>query len=129
MPKSAKKKGPQVRIAESLERFVELYSLSLRARGLTLETGKFKGEILEFSQEKQLEEERKAYVRRSLGLPEHYPVESAIPRVDPVTGRETLPWQEAREEAQEAFAQAAELGEGFSAAWGIGPEGAEALEE
>src|SRR3990172_5410963 len=101
--KKAPPAGPQARLAAALERLTELYELDLRARGLTTQGGNLVGEILLTDPELIAREERKEHVRRELGLPEGFDLDSAIPRWDYERGVELpSPAEEARKEADEA---------------------------
>ena len=119
--------GPQARLAAALERLTELYELDLRSRGLTTRGADLVGEILLTDPETILKEERKAHVRRELGLPDGFDLDAAIPRWDYERGVELpSPAEEAKKEAEtQASPGADRWQEGYSSPWGVGPEGAE----
>ena len=125
--KKAPQLGPQARLAASLERLVELYELELCSKGLTTKGADLVGEILLTDPETILKEERKAHVRRELGLPDGFDLDAALPRWDYERGIELpSPEAEARKEAEaEAPTGADRWQEGYSSPWGVGPEGAE----
>lgn len=124
--------SPTVRVAEALEKLISLYTLHLQTLGITTETAKLRGEILETDEEALAAAERKELLKRELGLPDHYEVGAAIPRWDDATGREIPPNQssEGAEGAETSPERSsASLFPSYSAAWGTGPEGAESFEE
>lgn len=113
-------------IAASLKTLVELYSLDLRARGLTVETLSGEGEVLETSDEWILEQERLENVRRTLGLAPNYPIGAAIPEA----GKEKDLLRESYDPEPALEGQEGLVGGGGPvASWGFGPEHAENPEE
>jgi nitroreductase len=111
-------------LLSELTRIRQLYELDLASRGLTLDTGALEGAVYDTDEEFLEEQERKEHVRTAYGLPAGYPLGAAIPRVDPRTGKETLPEEEG------AWPTPFEAGSApespfHTATLFIGPEGAE----
>jgi hypothetical protein len=107
-------KGYEERIANALERLVELKEIELKAKGLTLYTEEGEGEIFETDQDVILRKEYEDKLRAQLGLAPGAPVGV----IDPSTGRE---WA-----APTEIAPSWSSGPGYG--FGLGPEGAESPE-
>lgn len=117
------KNDANTRIANALERLVELYTLDLNSRGVATEVGDELGEVFLTDEAWLLRREQEDELRRTLGLAPGQP----LGVIDPATGRE---WAAASTPPQEARPAKEELFPGSSTSWGfgVGPEGAEEAE-